>query len=81
MSKQYITEVWCNMLMFVSSGDQPGSSVLNQLQATDLVIRGRKFLGRWWSRALHESKREVINACTNNSVAHSVRYQTILPTV
>ena len=33
-------EDWCNMFMLASSGDQSGSSILNQLQATDLV--GRK---------------------------------------
>ena len=32
-------EGWGNMLVFASSGDQPGSSVLNQLQGTDLLIK------------------------------------------
>ena len=32
-------EDWCNMFVLASSGDQSGSGVLNQLQATDLVVR------------------------------------------
>ena len=32
-------EARCNMFVLVSSGGQSGHSVLNQLQATDLVVR------------------------------------------
>ena len=34
-----VPEDWHNMFMLVSSGDPSGSSVLNQAQATDLVVR------------------------------------------
>ena len=32
-------EDWFTMFVLASSGDQPGSSVLNVLQATDLLVR------------------------------------------
>ena len=32
-------EDWCNVFVLASSGDQSGSGILNQLQATDLVVR------------------------------------------
>ena len=60
--------------VFASSGDQPGSSVLNQLQAMDLVVRKTVEQGIAWvqtqcDKLMHQ---QFCSMCC-------VRYQTMMP--